>query len=64
MYELKKWEVDQVVRILRDLEQCRGQTVKEQNALRNGKLLYKKIIKRHDKDRRDKKGGQGHTMPA
>jgi len=64
MYELKKWEVDQVVRILRDLEQCRGQTVKEQNALRNAKLLYKKIIKRHDKDRRDKKGGQGHTMPA
>lgn len=64
MYELKKYEVDQVVRILRDLEQCRGQTVKEQNALRNAKLLYKKIIKRHDKDRRDKKGGQGHTMPA
>ena len=64
MYELKKWEVDQVVRILRDLEQCRGQTMKEQNALRNAKLLYKKIIKRHDKDRRDKKGGQGHTMPA
>lgn len=64
MYELKKWEVDQVVRILRDLEQCRGQTVKEHNALRNAKLLYKKIIKRHDKDRRDKKGGQGHTMPA
>lgn len=64
MYELKKWELDQVVRILRDLEQCRGQTVKEQNALRNAKLLYKKIIKRHDKDRRDKKGGQGHTMPA
>ena len=64
MYELKKWEVDQVVRILRDLEQCRGQTVKEQNALRNAKLLYKKIIKRHDKDRRDQKGGQGHTMPA
>lgn len=64
MYELKKWEVDQVVRILRDLNQCRGQTMKEQNALRNAKLLYKKIIKRHDKDRRDKKGGQGHTMPA
>ncbi len=64
MYELKKWEVDQVVRILRDLEQCRGQAMKEQNALRNARLLYKKIIKRHDKDRRDKKGGQGHTMPA
>lgn len=64
MYELKKWDVDQVVRILRDLEQCRGQTMKEQNALRNARLLYKKIIKRHDKDRRDKKGGQGHTMPA
>lgn len=64
MYELKKYEVDQVVRIIRDLEQCRGQTMKEQNALRNAKLLYKKIIKRHDKDRRDKKGGQGHTMPA
>ena len=64
MYELKKWEVDQVVRILRDLNQCRDQTMKEQNALRNAKLLYKKIIKRHDKDRRDKKGGQGHTMPA
>lgn len=57
MYELKKWDVDQVVRILRDLEQCRGQTMKEQNALRNARLLYKKIIKRHDKDRRDKKGG-------
>lgn len=64
MYELKTWEVEQVVRILRDLEQCRGETVKGQNALRNAKLLYKKIIKRHDKDRRDKKGGQGHTMPA
>lgn len=50
MYELKKWEVDQVVRILRDLNRCRGQTMKEQNALRNAKLLYKKIIKRHDKD--------------
>lgn len=64
MYELKTWEVEQVVRILRDLEQCRGETVKGHNALRNAKLLYKKITKRHDKDRRDQKGGQGHTRPA
>lgn len=42
MYELKEWEIAQVVRILRDLDQCRGQTVKGQNALRNAKLLYKK----------------------
>lgn len=59
MYELKEWEIAQVVRILRDLDQCRGQTVKGQNALRNAKLM-----KRHDKDRRDQKGGQGHTRPA
>lgn len=64
MYELKEWEIAQVVRILRDLDQCRGQTVKGQNALRNAKLLYKKIMKRHDEDRRDQKGGQGHTRPA
>lgn len=64
MYELKTWEVEQVVRILRELEQCRGETVKGQNALRKAKLLYKKIIKRHDKDGRDQKGGQGHTRPA
>lgn len=64
MYELKEWEIAQVVRILRDLDQCRGQTVKGQNALRNAKLVYKKIMKRHDKDRRDQKGGQGHTRPA
>lgn len=61
MYELKTWEVEQVVRILRDLEQCRGKTVKEQNALRNAKLLYKKITKRHDKDRRDQKRGRSDT---
>lgn len=24
MYELKEWEIAQVVRILRDLDQCRG----------------------------------------
>lgn len=64
MYEMKAYEVAQVVRILRDLEQCRGQTVKQQNALRKAKLLYKKITKRHDKDRRDQKGGQEHTRPA
>jgi hypothetical protein len=64
MYELKKSEVEQVMRILRNLDQCRGQTVKGQNALRNAKLLYKKITKRHDKDRRDQRGGQGHTRPA
>jgi len=64
MYELKEWEVEQVVRILRDLEQCRGQTTKQQDALRKAKLLYKKIIKRHDKDGRDQKGGQGHPRPA
>lgn len=61
MYELKEWEVVQVVRIFRDLEQCRGETVKGQNALRNAKLLYKKITKRHDKDRRDQKGGRADT---
>jgi len=61
MYELKTWEVEQVVRILRDLEQCRGETVKEQNVLRNAKLLYKKITKRHDKNRRDQKRGRADT---
>lgn len=57
MYELKEWEVAQVVRIFRDLEQCRGQTTKQQDALRKAKLLYKKITKRNDKDRRNQKGG-------
>ena len=59
-YELKKWEVVQIVRILRDLEYCRGQTVRGQNALRNAKLLYKKILKRHDKNRTDTQGSEGH----
>lgn len=64
MYELKEWEVAQVVRIFRDLEQCRGQTTKQQDALRKAKLLYKKITKRNDKDQRNQKGGQGHPRPA
>lgn len=61
MYELKAYEVAQVVRILRDLEQCRAQTVKQQNALRKAKLLYKKITKRYDKNRRDQKGSRADT---
>lgn len=64
MYELKAYEVAQVVRILRDLEQCRGQTVKQQNALRKAKLLYKKIMKRHDKNRADTQGSRGHPEPT
>lgn len=64
MYELKEWEIAQVVRIFRDLEQCRGHSVKEQNALRNAKLLYRKIIKRHDKTRTDQKGSARHPGPS
>lgn len=52
MYDLKNYEVDCVVRILRDLDECHSTTVKGKNALRKASLLYKRILKRHDKAKR------------
>lgn len=61
MYELTTAEVREAIRILRDLPRNRGQTpiltIKEQNALRKAALLYRKILKRHDKNRTNTQGG-------
>ncbi len=61
MYELTTAEVREAICILRDLPRNRGQTpiltIKEQNALRKAALLYRKIQKRHDKNRTNTQGG-------
>lgn len=51
------------LRILRVLSRIRGHTLltaREWDALRRGRLLLKKINKRHDKDRTDTQGGARH----
>lgn len=51
------------LRILRTLSRIRGHTLltaREWDALRRGRLLLKKINKRHDKDRTDTQGGARH----
>lgn len=57
-------EAREALRILRVLSRIlRGhtlQTAKEWDALRRGRLLLKKINKRHDKDRTDTQGGARH----
>lgn len=42
-YEIKSWEIRQIVRILRDLEFCDASTIRGLNAIRMGRILYKKI---------------------
>lgn len=56
-------EVREALRILRTLSRIRGHTLltaREWDALRRGRLLLKKINKRHDKDRTDTQGGARH----
>jgi hypothetical protein len=57
-------EAREALRILRVLSRIRGHTLltaKELDALRRGRLLLKKINKRHDKDRTDTQGGARHS---
>ena len=42
-YEIKSWEIRQIVRILRDLEFCDASTIRGLNAIRMGRILYKKL---------------------
>ena len=56
-------EVREALRILRVLSRIRGHTLltaKEWDALRRGRLLLKKINKRHETDRTDTQGGARH----
>lgn len=56
-------EVREALRILRTLSRIRGHTLltaRELDVLRRGRLLLKKIDKRHDKDRTDTQGGARH----
>lgn len=41
-YEIKSWEIRQIVRILRDLEFCDASTIRGLNAIHMGRILYKK----------------------
>lgn len=56
-------EAREALRILRTLSRILGHTLltaRELDALRRGRLLLKKINKRHDKDRTDTQGSARH----
>ncbi len=60
-YEIKSWEIRQIVRILRDLEFCDASTIRGLNAIRMGRILHKKIIKRHAKNRTNTEGSSEYS---
>lgn len=60
-YEIKSWEIRQIVRILRDLEFCDASTIRGRNAIRMGKSCIKKIIKRHAKNRTNTEGSSEYS---
>ena len=53
-----------ICRVAKDLEHCRGSTIKEQNAFRNLKLLQRKLTRKRNTDdtiRRNSTGGKANT---
>lgn len=51
MHSISNYDFEQLMRIFRALDRCRGSTNKEINALRKMKLLHKKWERKKERER-------------